>query len=127
MIEKALRYELNKIQEIEDKIYPTNAPEGEKSPYLVYITSKKPLKDLNGIKENRDCYVMLNVLCSSYAEMKNILKKVENMVISLALRNIGKDNLYIKDISITDISETYEEKLKLQRGIIGFTVYYKEG
>lgn len=126
MIEKALRYELNKISELENKVFPTNAPEGQKSPYLVYITSKKTVKDLDGVTKDRECYVMLNTLCNSYSQMKYIVKKIEDIVINLPLRNIGEDNLYIQDIDITDISEIYEEQLKLQRGIIAFTVYYKE-
>lgn len=126
MIEKALRYELNKISELENKVFPTNAPEGKKSPYLVYITSKKTAKDLDGVTKDRECYVMLNTLCNSYSQMKYIVKKIEDIVINLPLSNIGEDNLYIQDIDITDISEIYEEQLKLQRGIIAFTVYYKE-
>ncbi len=126
MIEKALRYELNKISELENRIFPTNAPEGQKPPYLVYITSKKTLKDLDGVTKDRECYVMLNILCNSYLQMKYILKKIEDIVVNLPLRNIAEDSLYIQDIDITDISETYEEQLKLQRGIIAFTVYYKE-
>lgn len=126
MIEKALRYELNKISELENRIFPTNAPEGQKPPYLVYITSKKTLKDLDGVTKDRECYVMLNTLCNSYSQIKYILKKIEDVVVNLPLRNIGEDNLYIQDIDITDISEIYEEQLKLQRGIIAFTVYYKE-
>lgn len=126
MIEKALRYELNKISELENRIFPTNAPEGQKPPYLVYITSKKTAKDLDGVTKDRECYVMLNTLCNSYSQMKYIVKKIEDIVINLPLRNIGEDNLYIQDIDITDISEIYEEQLKLQRGIIAFTVYYKE-
>ena len=126
MIEKALRYELNKISELENRIFPTNAPEGQKPPYLVYITSKKTLKDLDEVTKDRECYVMLNILCNSYLQMKYILKKIEDIVVNLPLRNIAEDSLYIQDIDITDISETYEEQLKLQRGIIAFTVYYKE-
>ena len=72
MIEKALRYELNKISELENRIFPTNAPEGQKPPYLVYITSKKTLKDLDGVTKDRECYVMLNILCNSYLYLKRL-------------------------------------------------------
>ena len=126
MIEKALRYELNKVSELENKIFPMNAPEGQKPPYLVYITRKKPLKDLGGVTEDRECYLILNILCSSYFEMKDITKKIEDIIIKFPLKIIGEENLYIQDIDITDISESYEEQLKLHRGIITFTVYYKE-
>lgn len=126
MIEKALRYELNKVSVLENKIFPMNAPEGQKPPYLVYITSKRLLKDLDGVTENKECYLILNVLCSSYSQMKDISKKIEDIIIKFPLKSIGAGNLYIQDIDITDISESYEEQLKLHRGIITFTVYYKE-
>lgn len=126
MIEKALRCELNKVSEIENKIFPMNAPEGQKPPYLVYITKKKPLKDLDGVTEDRECYLILNILCSSYSQMKDITKKIGDIIIKFPLKSIGNENLYIQDIDITDISESYEEQLKLHRGIITFTVYYKE-
>lgn len=126
MIEKALRDELNKVSEIENKIFPMNAPEGQKTPYLVYITSKKHLKNLDGVTENKECYLILNILCSSYSQMKDISKKIEVIITKFPLRTIGEENLYIQDIDLSDITEDYEEQLKLHRGIIPFTVYYKE-
>jgi hypothetical protein len=125
-MEKALRYELNKIPELTNKIYPTNAPEGEKGPYLVYITKKTPGKDLNGITKDRKSYVMLNVLSNTYSSMKDITKKVEDLIITFPLRIIGESGPYIEDLTIDEISETYESELKLLRGIIPFTICYKE-
>ncbi|MEN8079158.1 hypothetical protein ABFP60_19535 [Clostridioides difficile] len=126
MIEKALRYELNKVRELENKIFPMNAPEGQKPPYLVYITRKKSLKDLDGITEEKECYLILNILCRSYSQMKDITKNIEDIIVKFQLKTIGEENLYIQDIDITDISENYEDQLKLHRGIVTFTVYYKE-
>lgn len=125
-MEKALRYELNKIPELTNKIFPTNAPEGQKAPYLVYMTRKRSLKDLEGHTKDREVYVMLNILCSSYLQMKELAKKVEELVIAFPLRNIGKDGLYIQDITLDDITEIYENELKLERGIIPFKICYKE-
>ncbi|MDU2491696.1 MAG: hypothetical protein E7D27_14105 [Clostridium celatum] len=126
MIEKALRYELNKVSELENRIFPMNALEGQKPPYLVYITSKRLLKDLDGVTENKECYLILNVLCSSYSQMKDISKKIEDIITKFPLRTIGEENLYIQDIDLSDITENYEEQLRLHRGIIPFTLYYKE-
>lgn len=126
MIEKALRYELNKVSGLENRIFPMNASEGQKPPYLVYITSKRPLKDLDGVTENKECYLILNVLCSSYSQMKDISKKIEDIITKFPLRTIGEENLYIQDIDLSDITENYEEQLRLHRGIIPFTLYYKE-
>lgn len=126
MIEKALKYELNKVSELKNRIFPMNAPEGQKPPYLVYITSKRLLKDLDGVTENKECYLILNVLCSSYSQMKDISKKIEDIITKFQLRTIGEENLYIQDVDLSDITENYEEQLKLHRGIIPFTVYYRE-
>ena len=53
-MERALRYELeNRIPELKDEIYPTNAPETSTRPYLVYarINTDKT-KTLNGYTGN---------------------------------------------------------------------------
>lgn len=125
-MEKALRYELSKIPELTNKIFPTNAPEGQRTPYLVYMTRKRLGKDLNGFTKDREAYVMLNILCNSYPQMKELTKKVEDLVISFPLRTIGKEGLYVQDITLDDVTETYENELKLQRGIIPFKICYKE-
>ena len=125
-MEIALRYELNKIVEISNKIFPTNAPEGKKAPYLVYIVRKRPLKDLDGITKDRECNLMLNILCNSYEQMRDITKKVEDLVITFPLRTIGANGPYIEDLTMGETSETYENELKLYRGIITFKICYKE-
>lgn len=126
MIEKALIYELNKINELENKIFPLNAPEGQKSPYLVYITKHRPFKNLNGITEHRECHFILNILCNSYSQMKYMNKNIEDIISKFPLKNIGKEKLYIEDVTFDELNEIYEDQLKLYRGIIPFTIYYKE-
>lgn len=125
-MEKALRNELNKIAELSNKIFPTNAPEGQSAPYLVYMTRKKPLKDLDGTTKDRECNIMLNIFGNSYAEMKYITKKIEDLVKSFPLRVIGVNGPYIEDLTFDELSETYENELKLYRGIIPFKICYKE-
>lgn len=126
LLEKALRYELNKIAELNNKIFPTNAPEGQESPYLVYMSNSSSLKDLDGIKNNVDSDVLLNVLCKSYSEMKDLSKKVKALIKTFPLKVIGNDGPYIEDLTIDTITETYENELKLYRGIIPFRISYKE-
>lgn len=125
-MEIALRHELNKISEINNKIFSTNAPKGQKTPYLVYMVRKKSLKTLEGITNDRESNVMLNILCDSYPQMKDITKKVEELIITFPLRVIGDNGPYIEDLTIDEISEIYENELKLQRGIIPFQICYKE-
>lgn len=125
-MEKALRHELSQIPELKGRIFPTNAPEEQKAPYLVYIVKKRPLKDLSGITKDRECYVMLNILCPSYSTMKDITKKVEELIATFPLRRLGDKGPYVEDLTMDDISEAYENELKLQRGIIPFKICYKE-
>ncbi|MEH7391771.1 hypothetical protein [Bacillus sp. JJ1474] len=125
-MEKALRYEFNKIVEIKDNIYPTNAPKGKKAPYLVYLSNRSPLKDLDGTKSNIDGEILLNILCESYFEMKDLSSKVERLLKTFPLRRIGDNRIYIDDLTIETISETYESELSLYRGIITFKLNYME-
>lgn len=127
MIEQALRYELNKIGELGNKIFPTNAPELQKPPYLVYVSNNRHIKDLDGFTKDRECRLILNILCNSYSQMKNITKKVENAIKKFPATRIGNEgNIYVQDISIENTTETYEEQLGLQRGIIPLTIYFEE-
>lgn len=125
-MEKALRKELNDIAEINNKIFPTNAPQGKTAPYLVYVTESTPLKDLNGTKANIDSYVLLNVLCGSYSEMKELTEKVKKLVNTFPFRRIGIGGPYIEDLTVETTTETYENELELYRGIIPFKISYME-
>lgn len=125
-MEQALRYELIKaIPELNDSIYPTNAPEGAVKPYLVYarITTRN-IKTLDGYTHKQALSYMFSVMASEYGSMKSLAKKVENLLIGMAQRTIGADDIYIEDLEINNISETYEFDLKVNRGIIDFTIYY---
>lgn len=125
-LERALRYELNKIPEINNKIYPTNAPEGKEPPYLVYILSRyKELKSLDGFENSIEASYLLNILAKSYDEMKGLTKKVRETILTFLQREIGINGIYISDLSINNVSEIYEHELKLYRGIIDVTFYYE--
>lgn len=125
-MEKALRNELNKIPEITNKVYPMNAPKGKKTPYLVYISYSKPMKDLDGTKSDINSDILLNVFSESYSEMKNLTKKVKKLIETFPYRNIGEHGPYIDDLTIERTTETYESELELYRGIIPFNICYKE-
>jgi len=125
-MEKALRYELNKIAEINNKIYPTNAPEGKAPPYLVYILSSyKRIKTFEGRTNSTDSSYLLNILAGSYSEMKSLTEKVEDCINSFLQNEVGNEGIYISDLTVHNISEQYEHELKLYRGIIDVTFYYE--
>lgn len=115
----------NNIEELQNEIYPTNAPEGATRPYLVYtrINTKK-VKTLQGTTNKEYLSYMFSVMATRYSEMKSLTKKVEDLLISLPGTTMG--NFYIEDIDINNVTEQYEHELKVNRGIIDFTIYFEE-
>ena len=131
-METALRNELEaKIEELkpeptgEGYVFPTNAPEGATRPYLVYTRiSTKKIKTLEGIQNKEHLSFMFSIMATRYGDMKRITKKVEKLLISLPQTTIG--GFFIEDIDINNIHEVYEHELKVNRGIIDFTIYFEE-
>lgn len=111
------------ISELESEIYPTNAPEGHTRPYLVYtrITTRKT-KTLEGYSSKQSLSFMFSIMATRYGKMKELTKKVESLLISLPGNEL--EEFYIEDLDINNIHETYEHNLKLNRGIIDFTIYF---
>lgn len=126
-MEIALRYELNKITEIKDKIYPTNAPEGATGPYLVYarINTDK-VKTLEGYTNKQALSYMFSIMAVKYSDMVRVRKQVEDLLLSLPQTEIGNTTkFFIEDLSINNITEQYEHELGVNRGIIDFTIYFR--
>lgn len=125
-MEQALRYELVKaIPELANQIYPTNAPEGATKPYLVYarITTRK-YKTFEGYTNKQALSYMFSVMATKYRDMKSLANKVEDFLIRLPGTSIGEDAIYIEDIDINNVHEVWENELKINRGIIDFTIYF---
>lgn len=134
-MEKALRHELTKnIHELVNpigtepptNIYPTNAPEGTIKPYLVYSRiSTKRIKTLDGATEKQALSFMFSIMATKYSEMKSLTNKVESLLLSIPQTFIGETkDILVEDLTINNIDETWENELKVNRGIIDFTIYY---
>ena len=124
-MEKALLYELERaIPELANNIYPTNAPETANKPYLVYarINTQKD-KTLQGYANSEALSYMFSIMATRYGDMKSLTKKVEDFLMSLPRTSIGEENIYIEDLTINHVTEQYEHELKVNRGIIDFTIY----
>ena len=124
-MEKALLYELERaIPELANNIYPTNAPETANKPYLVYarINTQKD-KTLQGYANSEALSYMFSIMATKYGDMKSLTKKVEDFLMSLPGTTIGEENVHIQDLTINNIHEQYEHELKVNRGIIDFTIY----
>lgn len=116
--------ELNKITTLKDKIYPTNAPQGTKGPYLVYMVKLRENKDLDGYNGSKEADVMLNIMTASYSEMVALTKEVEDLVKNLINKKLEK--IYVEDINLDNTSDVFENELLVYRGIVPFTMYFKE-
>lgn len=128
-METALRYELvQAIPELTDNIYPTNAPEDHDKPYLVYTRINTDMtKTLEGYTGNEALSYMFSVMANRYGDMISLRKKVGDLLLSLPGKEIGNTNkFYIEDLDINNITEQYEHELKVNRGIIDFTIYFEE-
>ncbi len=113
------------IPELKNEIYPTNAPEGHTKPYLVYTRiSTKKIKTLEGIQNKEYLSFMFSIMATKYGDMKKLTKKIEKLLIDLPLKQLG--SFYVEDIDINNIHEVYEHELKVNRGIIDFTIYFEE-
>lgn len=126
-MEVALRYELiHKIPELATSIYPTNAPETCTKPYLVYYrTNTDTVKTLEGYTDKKALSFIFSVMAIKYSDMKSLSNKIETFLISAVKTNIGStDNIYVEDLKINNINETWEPLLGVNRGIIDFTIYY---
>lgn len=126
MIEEALRSALtNAIPELTNQIYPTNAPEKATKPYLVYARINTDLtKTLEGYTGDQALSYMFSCMATRYADMKSLTEKVKAFLISIVQTKIGKDqDIYIEDMDINNIDEAWEPELKVNRGIIDFTIY----
>ena len=125
-MENALRYEMEKaIPALKGELYPTNAPETAKKAYLVYARlGADRIKTLEGYTNKQALSYMFSIMAPRHEEMKSLTDKVEGLLLSLAKKHIGKDKVvFVEDVSINNIEETYEFNLKKNRGIIDFTIY----
>lgn len=125
-MEKALREELIKtIPELENRIYPTNAPEKATKPYLVYTRLNTDIsKTLEGYEDDQALTFMFSIMAAKYGEMKSLAKQVEDFLTKLPHQIIGTEQIYIQDMDINNITEQYEHELGVNRGIIDFTIYF---
>ena len=128
-MEAALRYELiNAIPELNNQVYPTNAPEGATNPFLVYMrTGTDLIKTLQGYTGDEYLSFVFNVMAPKYSDMSRVRKAVTEMLMDFPKTIIGNnERFFIEDININDIDEQYEHQLGVNRGIVNFTIYFKK-
>ncbi|MFJ5713117.1 DUF3168 domain-containing protein [Neobacillus sp. NPDC093127] len=119
MFEQALESELGQIDDIEDKIYALNAEEGVKAPYIIYVSSDGLQdKSLLGYLSSREVDCEINVIHTTYAEMKAITKEVLAKILSFQGRIIGENGPFIQNVTYHKPVELYEQEVNLYRCVI---------
>ena len=122
--ETGLREELMEISGLSNKVFPLIAPEGTDSPYLVYRSSEGVNdKTLTGFLASKSVSGEVDVVCSSYGEMKQITSGVIQHLQSFVGRTIGTSGILVKDIMVGEPLEMYETQVNMFRCNIEFTVY----
>jgi hypothetical protein len=106
-----------------EKVFPLNAPEGTKPPFIVYVSSEG-LQDmtLDGYSENKEIECEINILHSGYGNMKALTKEVLAKILSFQGRAIGLDGPFIHDLTYEKPVEIYENEVALFRSVLTITV-----
>ena len=109
--EESLRVDLMTIPELVNKVFPLVAPEGVKTPYVVYVSSEG-LEDrtLQGYQASKVVDCELHITSDSYGAMKDLTKKVLTKV---------KSNL---NLSYDRPVELYNNEVQLYRTVLEITV-----
>lgn len=114
--------ELDKI--FNNKVYPTNAPEGEKTPYLVYFYKEVEGKDLDGYDGLYTSNIVLNIMDKSFSEANSKKEVLKRMLKHLTNTKLGV--FFIQEVSLEESEIVYENELKIYRGIVPITIYFEE-
>ncbi|ACT00220.1 tail completion protein gp17 [Paenibacillus sp. JDR-2] len=123
--EEALTAELSAVPELVGKIYPLDASNAPKAPYVVYISSEgEPTKGLDGFIGGQSVDVELNIIGATYSSMKELTRAVITILKSFELRQIGSEGPYIQELTYQKPVELYESAPKLHRCLIDFQVYF---
>ncbi|KQL54511.1 hypothetical protein AN964_14065 [Heyndrickxia shackletonii] len=123
--EEALRAELVTIDGLSNKVFPLNATEGTKPPYIIYVSSEGIQdKTLDGYQSNKEAPCEINIVHNSYENLKSMTKQVLDKIVSFEGRVIGKDGPFIQELSYDKPIELYENEISAYRSVINFTVNF---
>ncbi|RSD21075.1 DUF3168 domain-containing protein [Mesobacillus subterraneus] len=117
--EEALTAELTMIEGLANKVFPLNAKEGTLPPYIVYLSSEGLQdKTFDGYLLFKEVECEINILHSTYREMKDLTKVVLGKILSFQGRTIGEGGPRIQNLSYEKPFELYEKEIKQYRSVI---------
>lgn len=125
--EDALKAELSQTTKLKSKVFPLNARMGIVPPFLVFVSTEGVRdKTLKGYLTTKEVSVELNILSTTYQEMKEITRLVLDKIISFQERTIGESGIFIQEVSYSSPTELYENELKSYRSLLEVTFKFKE-
>jgi hypothetical protein len=117
--EEALRAELDTITELTGKVFPLNATEGVKAPYVIYLSSEGIQdKTLQGYISSKEVDCEINILHDSYASVKSLTRSVLSKFLSFQGRIIGDNGPLIQNVTYEKPVELYESEVFLYRSVL---------
>jgi len=126
-ISEALTYELQSINGLSKKVFPSVAPEGIESPYLVY-----ELTDIMRYMTQTqfDGLIETNLTIAVYEKTNNLVMALIEAVIakikSFLFRNIGVNGLYCQNVKIENQLTTFDFMSRKYQAQIDIKISYKE-
>lgn len=119
--EEALRVELSTIC---NKVFPLNAPEGTKSPFIVYVSSEGIQdKSLDGYLNSKEVECGINILHSNYPGMKDITRNVIEKLKTFQSRVIG-EGPFIQNVTYENVDEFFDHEIALYRCVLNIKVKF---
>jgi hypothetical protein len=123
--EEALVYELETITEINNKVFPLNAEEGQEPPFVVYVSSPgEEIQTLDGYTGLKQVTCELHIVSESYSHLQSLTTSVMGRVKSFYARPIGIDGPVIKSVTLGEPIEEAEPEAKLKRCSFDLKVYF---
>lgn len=114
--EQSLAYELQAITGLEGKVFPQQAQEDTKPPFVVYVSSEgEPIRSLAGATDMTELTCEVHVITETYEDLKSFTRMVLDRIESFFQRPIGREGVYIKSVSYTEPVEEMDNNLNYHR------------
>lgn len=125
--EQGLTVELSALTGLTGKVFPIIAAQGTQAPYLTYtLGSNDRTMILTGHDGLVESQFQLDLYHVTYGKLKALKKLVLQTIKTYEHRKIGGTGPYIQQVVIMTDFETYEDAVKLYKGVIEFNVNYTE-
>lgn len=123
--EEALVAELGSIIGLENKVFPIMATEGDKPPFVIYVSSEgSEDKTLDGYLNSKEIECEIHVIQTSYSKMKTLTKEVISKLKTFYGRNIGESGPFIKNLSYEKPTEVHEREVGFYRSSFDIKVRF---